>query len=190
LVLIPTGTGEVQRLPPAKLDYQRFAQWFPGGRRILFAASEAARSTRLWVQDVFPPGQPRAFTGEGMSLRGNSISPDGKNVAATGPDGKLAIYPVDGGAPHPIPGIETGEQLIRWSADGAQLLVYTSGRMPAPLYKVDLASGRKQPWRVFTPADPAGALSLYAVYFTPDGKSGVYSFQRTESGLKLMLGLR
>ena len=190
LALIPTGPGDVQRLPIGKLDYQRFSQWFPGSRRILFAASEPGHSTRLWAQDVFPPGQPRAFTGEGVSLRGNSISPDGKTVAAAGPDGRLALYPVDGSAVQPIPGVEPGEQLVRWSADGNQLLVYASGRMPAQSYKVDLASGVKQAWRIFTPTDPAGALSLYAVYFTPDGKSGVYSFQRTESDLKLMSGLR
>jgi Tol biopolymer transport system component/predicted Ser/Thr protein kinase len=186
LALIPTGTGDVQHIPLAGLDYQRFSQWFPDGRRILIAASEKGRGTRLWVQDVFPPSRPRAFTGEGMSLRGNSISPDGKTIAATGPEGLLSLYAVEGGSPRPIPGILPGEQFIRWSADGRQLLVYASGRMPASLYKVDLAKATKSPWRVFTPSDPAGALSLYAVLVTADEKAGVYSFQRTESDLKLM----
>jgi Tol biopolymer transport system component len=190
LLLIPTGTGEPQQLPVSGLDYQRFSQWFPNGHRILFAASEIGHGTRLWVQDVFPPGKPRPFTGEGLSLRGNSISPDGKTVAATGPDGKLALYPVDGGPVQPIPNVQPGEQFVRWIPGGQQVLIYTAGRMPAPLYKIDLVKGRKDLWTVFTPSDPAGALSLYAVLVTPDERSGVYSFQRTESNLSLMQGLR
>jgi len=189
LLLIPTGAGETVRLPQAGLSYQRFAQWFPDSRRILFAAGEAGRGPRLWVQNVWPPDRPRAFTGEGMSLRGNSVSPDGRMVAATGPGGRVALYPVDGGQPRTFPAIEPGEQFIRWSADGRQLFLYTAYRMPATLYKVDAASGLKQKWREFTPSDPAGATTLYAVFLSADTKAGVYSFQRTESSLKLMEGL-
>jgi hypothetical protein len=190
LVLLPTGAGDILRLPQVGLDYKRFSQWFPGSQRILFAASEAGHGTRLWVQNVFPPNQPRAITGEGVSIRGKSISPDGTTVAAIGPDGKLAVYPVDGAAGRPLPGIEVGEQLIRWSADGRQLFVYTSNRMPAQLSTIDVASGRREKLREFSASDPAGANFMYAILLTADGKSGVYSFQRTESHLKMMEGLQ
>jgi hypothetical protein len=45
-----------------------------------------------------------------VTIRGKSISPDGTTVAATGPDGKLALYPVDGGDARPVPGVEAGQR--------------------------------------------------------------------------------
>ena len=189
LVLIPTGAGEVVRLPQAGLDYKRFSQWFPGGQQILFAASEAGRGTRLWVQRVFPPDTPRAITGEGVSIRGESISPDAKTVAAIGPDGKLTLYPADGGSARPIAGAQVGEQLIRWSPDGRRLFVYTSS-VPSTISTIDLESGRREGLRVFRPTDATGATFMYAILLTADAKAGVYSFQRTESNLKMMEGVR
>ena len=189
LTLIPTGAGEVVRLPQAGLDYKRFSQWFPGSKQILFAASRSGGATKLWVQSVFPPGEPRAITGEGVSLRGQSIAPDGRTIAATGPDGRLALYPVDGGAPRPVAAADVGEQLIRWSADGRSLYVYTP-RVPSALSTIDLETGAKSKIREFQPVDAAGATFMYAILLTPDAQAGVYSFQRTESSLKLMHGLR
>jgi hypothetical protein len=189
LVLMPTGAGEVVRLPQVGLDYKRFSQWFPATDRILFAASEAGRGTQLWVQHVFPPNRPRSITGEGITIRGKSISPDGSTVAAIGTDGKLGLFPVDGGAARPVAGAEVGEQLIRWSPEGRRLLVYTSG-MPSTISTIDLASGRREALRVFRPTDGTGATFMYAVLLTADTKAGVYSFQRTESNLKMVVGLR
>ena len=189
LVLMPTGTGQAVRLPQVGLDYKRFAQFFPDSRQILFAASEAGRGTRLWVQQVTPPEQPRAITGEGVSLRGESISPDGRTVAAIAPDGRLALYPVDGGTPRPVAGAVPGEQLIRWSPDGRQLLVYTSS-VPSIMSTIDLETGRKDRLREFRPSDATGASFMYAILLTADARAGVYSFQRTSSDLKLMTGLR
>jgi WD40 repeat protein len=189
LVLIPTGAGEVVRVQQSGLDYKRFSQWFPGTQQILFAASEAGRGTRLWVQRVFPPDTPRAITGEGVSIRGKSISPDGSTVAAIGPDGKLTLYPATSGPARPLAGAVIGEQLIRWSPDGRRLIVYTSS-MPAAISTIDVESGRREALRVFRPTDATGATFMYAILLTADTKAGVYSFQRTESNLKMMEGLR
>ena len=190
LVLMPTGAGDVVRLPQAGLDYKRFSQWFPDSQQVLFAASGAGQATRLWVQRVFPLDQPRAITEDGVLLRGKSIAPDGRTVAATGPDGKLGLYSADGGTTRAVPGAEAGEQLIRWTADGRKIYVYTSDRMPVIISTIDLASGRREKVREFVPADAAGATFMYAVLLTADGKSGVYSFQRTESNLRLMDGMQ
>ena len=189
LVLIPTGAGEVVRFPQVGLDYKRFSQWFPNGQQILFAASEAGRGSRLWIQRVSPPDKPHAISGEGVSIRGESISPDGRTIAAIGPDGKLALFPADGGEVRPIVGAEFGEQLIRWTPDGRRLLVYTSS-IPATISTIDLDRGVRERLREFRPTDATGASFMYAILLTADAKAGVYSFQRTESNLKLMEGLR
>jgi Tol biopolymer transport system component len=190
LELIPTGAGEVRHLPQANLNYQRWARWFPDSQRVLFAAGEPGHGTRLWTQTVFPAGAPHAFTGEGVSLQGSSLSPDGKLVAATGPDGALNFYPVDGGTPRAIPGLEKSDDFMGWSTDGKQIFVDTSNHLPAVVYKVDIASGRREKWQEFTPPDRAGVFSLDSGLTTPDGRSGVYSFRRSVSILQMMEGLR
>jgi hypothetical protein len=115
LELIPTGAGEIQRLPQIGLSYQAGAQWLPDTKRILFAASETGHGNRLWVQDVFPPGKPRPFTGEGVSLGGNSISPDGKMVAAFNQKHDLFLYRLDQATPRSVRGIAANDQFVRWS---------------------------------------------------------------------------
>src|SRR5262249_41487050 len=59
--LIPTGAGEIQRLPQIGLNYQEGAQWFPDTRRIMFAASELGHGPRSGGPEGFPPGHPRSF---------------------------------------------------------------------------------------------------------------------------------
>jgi hypothetical protein len=190
LEVIPTGAGEIQRLPQIGLIYEQGAQWFPDAKHILFAASEPGHGTRLWVQDVFPPGRPRPFTGEGMSLFGKPLSPDEKMVVATGQHGKVALYPVNGGTPRSLQGIEADDQFIRWS-DDKHVFVFTAGRLPALIYKVDVESGLRQKWREISPSDSSGvSYGMLSVVLTPDGKSGVYAFQRILSKLQLLEGLR
>lgn len=191
LELIPTGAGEVQRLPQIGLNYEQGAQWFPDAKQIVFAASEPGHGNRLWVQGVFPPGQPRPFTPEGVSLSGKPLSPDAKMVVATGQDGKMALYAVDGELPRTPQGIETDDQFIRWSEDNKHIFVFTAGRLPALIYKVDIESGLRQNWRKITPSDPTGVIyGMNSVVLTPDGKYGVYGFERVLSNLQLVEGLR
>src|SRR5262249_54113616 len=157
------------------LNYQEGAQWFPDTRRIMFAASELGHGPRLWVQDVFPPGKPRSFTAEGMSLHGNSISPDGKMVVASGQDRGLSLYRIDGERPRPLRGIEENDQFVRWSKDGNHIFVLAAGRPRASIYKIDIKTGRREHMRELMPSDPSGLRSgTYKVVMTPDGKVGVY----------------
>jgi hypothetical protein len=59
------------------------------------------------------------------------------------------------------------------------------------VFRLDLATGKRELWRAFTPADTA-ALLTWPYYFsmTPDGKSYTYSSMNAPSGLYLVTGLR
>jgi len=119
-----------------------------------------------------------------------AISPDGKLVAAVGPDRKGYLYPVDGGDPRLIPGFPLGDTTAAWTGDGRSLFIYRHGELPAKIYRLDLASGQKQPWRDLMPADSAGVTDLSIVLITPDAKNYVYEYGRTLSDLYLMEGLK
>ena len=55
---------------------------------------------------------------------------------------------------------------------------------------MELATGKRQAWRVLIPADPAGVQTVGYVVFTPEGKSYVYYYSRLLSDLFLVEGLK
>ena len=193
LVVLPTGAGQPVILPRGGIAQYRWAWWFPDGRRVLVEGSEAGKQRRLFVQES-PGGQPHPVTPEGTSApRPNSIFPDGTAVVATckAPRPTYCLYPLAGGGPRPIVGLEAGESPVRWSADGRQLYV-RGGRFQLPLKitRVDVATGRREPVRELGPVDRAGVTNIADVFVTPDGRSCVYHYLRTLSDLYLVEGLR
>jgi Tol biopolymer transport system component len=144
---------------------------------------------RLYVQDV-DGGAPRAITPEGVSATQWVISPDGKLIAAVGPDQNGYLYPVEGGDPRPIRGFPQGNTPVSWSADGRSLFTYRSGDLPAKIFRLDLATGEKQPWREIMPSDSAGITDIGPILITPDSKSYVYEYGRTLSDLYLVEGFK
>ena len=97
--------------------------------------------------------------------------------------------PVEGGEMHPLSGIVDQDVPIQWSADGKSLFLAQYGN-PARLFRFDIASGKREPWKELTPADPSGVGGIGPVHITPDGKSYVYSLYRDLSDLYLVEGLK
>jgi Tol biopolymer transport system component len=191
LALLPIGAGTTRMLPLGSLVCQT-ASFLPDGKRLLVAANEPQRPPRLYVVDT-AGGQPRAISEEGVSLplsnSSRRVSPDGHWVAAVGPDRRGLLYPVGGGTPRPIPNLAVGDVVIRWTPDGRALYVYK------PLVQVrvellELATGRRTPWKSLAPADPAGVQGLSSILIALDGKSYVYSYSRLTEDLYLAEGLK
>ena len=198
LKLLPTGTGEARALTNEPMTLREVASWFPDGKRILFVASEPGHGDRCYVQD-FAGGKPRPITPEGITAGGwtspegiapGFITPDGNYVVAGRNPRELMLYPVEGGEPKPIPGLEAGDLPIRWSADGRSLFVFRLYDLPAKVYRIDVQTGRKEMWKELMPPDPAGVITVYTIVLTPDAKSYAYSYMRgllilfTVDGLK------
>jgi eukaryotic-like serine/threonine-protein kinase len=192
LVLLPTGAGEPRDVPRGSIRSYLDARFLPDGRRLLSSASEEGKPRRLFLQEL-PDGVPTAVTPEGIYTEYAHSTPDGAWVAA-GSDFHAAayqLYPLGGGEPRPIPGLEKGDQPLRFSADGRRLYVREStlDMSKVRIATLDLASGRKLPWKVLSPADPAGVVRIDYVYLTPDGSAYVYNYVRNLSDLFLVTGL-
>jgi DNA-binding beta-propeller fold protein YncE len=127
---------------------------------------------------------------EGIDPLVLALSPDGSQVAGVGPDGLAYLYSLTDGPAKSVPGFQTGEQPIEWSADGKSLYVYRTGELPAKVYQLDLATGKRTLWRSLSPADPAGVSQIGPIVMAPDGSSYIYGYHRTLSDLYLVEGLK
>ncbi|MGA9558364.1 MAG: protein kinase [Terriglobales bacterium] len=188
LRLLPTGAGETQSLTSDSINHQ-WARWFPDGKRFVFGGNEPGRGVRLYTQAV-AGGKPKAISPEGVDAVSFAISPDGQFVVGIGPDQKGYLFPAAGGDPRPVNGIEAGDIPITWSQDGRSIYLYRSGEVPAKVYRLELASGKKTVWKQIAPLDPTGVSTIGPILMTPDGKTYVYGFHRTLGDLYLVEGLK
>ncbi len=189
LILMPTGPGEAR-----KLSAQPVACWsakFLDGERILLSGSETGKGSRLWVLSL-RGGPPRPLTPEGFSFYvGDPVSPDGRLVAARGPDRKFYLCAIEeGGAPRPIPGVSPDEQVAQWTRDGGSLYVYSGSELPAKIHVVEVSTGRRTLWKELNPADPAGVTWAGPVIISADGRTYAYSYRRYLEDLYLADGLK
>ncbi len=187
MVLYPTGAGEPRPLPNNGLRIQN-ANWVPGGKRILFEAAEPGHGVRLFLLDL-ETGKSRPLTPEGYRLFVASVSPDAKSAVVLGPDRRVYLYSMDGGEPTAIPAIGPLDRVVGWSADGRVNLLRLA-EVPARVFRLDVATGRVEPWKQIVPADAAGVSGVGRVCLTPDGASYVYNYTRVLSDLYVVDGLK
>jgi eukaryotic-like serine/threonine-protein kinase len=188
VVLLPTHTGEPRPLPSGGLTPSRVS-WFPDGKRILLTASEPGHGSRLFIQDI-NGGTPRALSPEGYRSDRRGVSPDGTRAWAIGPDRRAYVYPLAGGEPIPIAGIEPDDTPCEWGADGHSLYIYKRRELPAKVYLLDVATGKKTLWKDLAPADAAGVGYLSPPSITQDGRAYVYNYTRVLSELYLVEGVK
>ncbi len=188
LRLLPTGAGETQSLTTDNINHQ-WARWFPDGKRLVFSGNEPGRGVRFYSQDI-AGGKPKAISPEGVDAQNFAISPDGQMIAGIGPDQKGYLYPAAGGEPRPVSGMEPGDMPINWSQDARSLYLCRTGEVPAKVYRLELATGKKSVWKQIAPLDPTGVSTIGPILMTPDGKTYVYGFHRTLGDLYLVEGLK
>jgi Tol biopolymer transport system component len=182
IVLLPTGAGESRVLVSDATNYFEIGSWFSDSKRVLLRAREPGRGSRCYEQSI-EGGDPRPLLQEGLS--GRLISPDGKSIIASARQQKRAIYPLDGGAPRPLAGLEDQDYLLSWGAD-ERFLYVSQGMLPAKVYKIDLTTGRRDLLREIMPADPAGLLFVAPPVMSPDGQSYAYTYFRVLNQLFLV----
>jgi hypothetical protein len=195
--LVPIGAGQTRELPRGSLRDIWWAWWHPDGKRVIVWGNEAGRPPRGYIQEV-PDGQPQPFLPEGVYLLSAAISPDGRFIVGRPPEGGPGVlYPIEGGDPRPIPGLETGEAAASWFEDGRSLLVRSAlsrgslvNTIPTRIVRLDIQTGRRLPWLDLEPPDRAGVVGIGSICITPDGRYYTYSYERALSELFLVEGLK
>ncbi len=114
------------------------------------------------------------------------------------PDGKFAaiytkagweLQPLPEGPARPITGVGPTEGLMRFTADGRFLIVRGPSRQPARLFKVDLKTGQRQPFKEIGPSEAmtgwVGNLDI-----TDDGSAYVYTHVDSLQTLYVATGVK
>jgi eukaryotic-like serine/threonine-protein kinase len=190
LVLLPTGPGELRPIPLGEINCWR-ADFLPDGNGVLVWGSAPGQGTRVFLQDL--DGRDRRALPDGFHLfwYGSTVSPDGKVVAVAGPGQKLMLFPIEGGEPRPVPGVERFEAPVGWSEDQRFLYVFGSPvELPGRIHRIDLLSGRRELWKEIMPRDSAAFGGFGNVALTPDRKTYAYNLNRIFCTLYLVEGLK
>jgi DNA-binding winged helix-turn-helix (wHTH) protein/Tol biopolymer transport system component len=188
LLLLPTGAGTARQMDSSDIQqYWHGPSWMPDGKQIIFSANRAGHAVQCFAQDI-EGGKPRPVTPEGVTFC--LISSDGKLIAGNGLAGGGGwLYPVEGGQPHPIPGLHAGESFT-WTSDPHWMYVYEWNQAPAKVYRLNVLTGQRQFFREIAPPDIAGLHDISHIYFSSDGRAYVYSYTRLLSELYLVKGLQ
>jgi Tol biopolymer transport system component len=192
LALVPTGVGETQKLKSTGLQQVGPKGFMPDGKSVYFAADDG-HGWRMYIQDLVG-GMPRPITpviaGRPSHFETHLPSPDGKSIFAPEVDGTGSLYPVAGGERKIVPGWLPQDFWITWSADGRSAYVYHDEKTSAPVYKLDLATGKRELVTTLAPSDPAGVTAIVNVRMTPDGKTYAYSYDLELSDLFIVENVR
>jgi len=183
---LPVGAGEARTIPTGNLEIYH-ATWFPDGS-ICCIGREPGRGSRLFRVDP-AAGSSKPFSEEGLSHFEHMVSPDGRFVAAHGPDLKAWIYPVDGGAPRPVPGAREFERSVSWAEDGGAVFLFSRGELPARGWRIDVKTGERELWREISPPDRTGVEGVASIRMTADAATFAYSYYQRLSALYVVEGL-
>ena len=191
-VLIPTGAGETRRLTATLVEQSNAMGFMPDQKAVYFSNNDG-NGWRMYVQDI-AGGAARAVSPV-ISVRthyfeSHLVSPDGKIIFARDLSGKGVLYPIAGGESRLLPGWLPEDVWITWSADGRSVYVYQDEKTSAPVYQIDLSTGKRNLVATLAPSDSDGVTSIVSVRMTGDGKTYAYSFSRELSDLFIVTGAR
>ena len=193
-VVLSTGAELPRELPWSKQDAVTWAWWTPDGQRLVVLGKEKDHLLRSYVLQP-PDGQPQPISPEGTWC----VTPGREWVPCVHvqedngrPIRVWELHRWDGGETRPAPWIRQDEGVIAWSSDGGHAFVGGYGQPPFRVFRVDVATGRREPWLDTGPPDQAGVerVDFSGTALTPDGRYYAYAYTRTLSDLFLVEGLR
>ena len=189
ITIFPIGAGK-QRLVQVPLVNIVTPQFAASGERLVARAAEKGHGPRYFVIDA-ATGAHRPISEEGIPYTSYApVSPDGMRLLGRGVDLRPTLFSLSGAAPVPVPGGQPRESPAGWSSDGRTVYLHMRAGSSDPVYRVDLATGKRELWKTITAPDPAGITGIAPVIVVMDGKSYAYGVTRILSTLYLVDGLK
>jgi len=184
LVRIPTGAGQPAVVRTGRIETTERATWLADNRHIVFIGNEPGRPPRTFLLDAFD-GSIRPVTPEGTP--GFVPTPDGAFVLGRNSSGAM-LYPIAGGSPRPVSGIQPQDQLPHFTDDARALLV--SNPAASRIDRIDLTTGARTPLTTYGSARPASCLYTTPATLAANGTAYTYTYVTTTSDLFAVTNLR
>ena len=188
--VLPTGPGEARRWTNPDIEHYAGIGWMPNSQEILIAANEPGHATRFYLQHAtggpISPVSPEGFS---VDLR-VVVSPDGKQlVAQSQQTNAWNLCRIDTGQCSRARGAGDDDHPIAWSTDGKYLYFVNrkAGSQPT-IWKIEVSTGSRELWKKIVPNDSAGAMEIFPISITPDGKSYAVQYVRSLDELYTMEG--
>jgi hypothetical protein len=189
-VIYPTGTGNPLELPAHGIRSIKSVSFQKDGKSLMFIGTEGEKEDRVWVQSL-DGSAPKAVTPEGVTGLDTwpFLSPDGRTFLAREKAG-WGIFDLQ----HPeaparrVVGLEEGERLTQWCPDG-RFYVSRPGSFPIDVWKLDPVTGKRQPWKLISPAGYVGVEGS-AIRFSEDGRRMAARYILQRSTLYVVDGLK
>ena len=187
-VLVPVKAGQPRAFPPDAFGQVIYGSFFPDGSRFVFEANEPGKGARLYVQPV-SGGVATPISAEGITYSRLFVSPNGRWVAALGPDSRVHLFPAAGGSSTALSSSNPGDVPAGWTTDSGSIYV-ASGGLPTRIDRIDVATGSRTHLRDLAGLDAAGMVSRSAARVTPDGQTMTLGFSRALSTLYWVKNLK
>lgn len=188
ILIYPVGPGKGRKIDLEAYQIER-AGWLGRNGRLWFLGSTATSGRRFFILPSDGSGEPVPVTPEGSVFAGVGSTPDGRSIVAA-VNGRIGLYPAGGGRVTEVAGIEAGERMLAWSADGRTVLVYRRGELPIHVFRVNRRSGSREPVMTIDPPDHAGLEQSPSLLMTPDARAYAYTVEQELGELHLVDGLR
>lgn len=178
LVLIPTGAGQLRVVPTGNIEPSERVSWMPDGRQLVVVGNAPGRPQRTYVCDL-----------SNGSMRGSMRPVTAEGVLGTLSDGVMLIarrqfYPLYGGPPKPIPGLQPKERIARF--DGKYVWTSTD----KSVFRIDLATGQRETITDYGSGSPQQPLFTGPPLLSADGHAYAYTYGTVTSDLYVVEGAR
>jgi eukaryotic-like serine/threonine-protein kinase len=183
LLVQPVGPGEAKELPtPGLVAFDHLA-WSDDGRFIAYEAQTLQNGWNVYRQPIAGGSPELVLAGTRNSFP--KLSPDGQMLALRREHGGISLHRLNGSQPVALQGVEDSEFPIRFADDGKSLLVGQANGRVMTLTLVDVASGRREPWKQLK----SDARDGSQIVVTPDLKYYAYETPRYSSVLYIVANL-
>jgi Tol biopolymer transport system component len=187
ILIYPIGTGQVRRIPLPGYTIAS-AGLMPVGKELWFNGNEPSHGSRFYVMNL-EGGKPKPVTPEGVQITSFGLVLNGQYLAGR-TNGRTVLYPLNGGKPQSLEGVQDNERLAGWSNDGREIYAYTRGEYPTKVFRLDRQGGKRQLIHEISTGDRAGMNFGVNSVQTHDGKSYAYSFLQQLDELHVVEGLK
>jgi dipeptidyl aminopeptidase/acylaminoacyl peptidase len=192
LHILPLGAGEAKRFKLPVSEFQSVK--FLTNDRLVLVGNPPGKVQRTYILDInsekldpiTPEGIPNGRDNYDTSVL---VAPDGNRVALSEAS-DLAIYSTNGEKLGIVPGFTAADRALTWADDSKTIFVANANEHTSHIFRLDITTGRRQPWRDINVADPAGVFGNLRTVITPDGKAFAYSAMHLMSDLYLVEGLK